>query len=343
MGSNERVDRAEFGESTTLRTSLCDLLGIEYPIMQAGMGHLARGALAAAVSEAGGLGVVGSAHLSLDEFRNEIRLAKSLTDKPVGIDILFAKVSDTDRESTEYTREVESQVEIALEERVSVLVSGLGNPGGVIDDAHSAGMRVMSIVGNSKQAERMASEGVDAIIASGHEAGGHVGRIGTAVLVPQVVDAVDVPVVAAGGLVDGRGLVAALAFGAMGVWMGTRFVATREAYAHENYKNKIVEINEEGTVVTRAHSGKPCRIIRNKFTQEWEGREAEIEPFPRQFIKVGQPATVIGRMEGDVENGSLPCGQGAGGIHGVKGAGDVVLDIVDEARSALEGLCRVGR
>jgi enoyl-[acyl-carrier protein] reductase II len=189
----------------------------------------------------------------------------------------------------------------------------------------------------------MASEEVDVIIASGHEAERHVGRIGTAVLVPQVVDAVDVPVVAAGGLVDGRGLVAALAFGAVGVWMGTRFVATREAYAHDNYKNKIVEINEEGTVVTRAHSGKPCRLIRNKFTQEWEGREAEIEPFPRQFIKVGQPASVRGRVEGDIEHGSLPCGQGTGGIHEVKSAGEVVLDIVDEARSALEVLCRVGR
>ena len=339
MRHSSNVDIVRAKDPVPLRTELCDLLGIEYPIMQAGMGHIARGALAATVSEAGGLGVVGSAHLTADELLNEIRLAKSMTDKPLGVDILFAKVSGTDQESVEYTQEVQSQVEIVFEEQVSVLISGLGSPGGVIEEAHDLGMTVMSIVGDVKQAKRLADEGVDGIIASGHEGGGHVGRVGTVVLIPEVVDAVDVPVVAGGGLVDGRGLVAALAFGAVGVWMGTRFVATKEAHAHNNYKNKIVEIDEEGTIVSRAHSGKPCRIIRNKFTKEWESREAEIEPFPRQFINVGRPASIRGRIEGDVENGVLPCGQGAGGIHEVKSAREVTLDIVEEARSVLERLC----
>lgn len=343
VGPTENVRGSELGSAGLLNTSLCDLLGIKYPIMQAGMGNLARARLAAAVSEAGGLGVLGSARSTIDDFRNEVRLVKRLTDKPFGVDILFAEVRGTDQDSTEYTQEVQSQIQIALEERVPVLVSGLGSPGGVIQEAHGLGMTVMSIVGNTKHAKRLVSEGVDGIIASGHEGGGHVGRIGTAVLIPQVVDAVDVPVVAGGGLVDGRGLVAALSFGAVGVWMGTRYVATEEAYTHDNYKDKIVEIDEEGTIISRASSGKPVRMIRNKFTEYWEAHEAEIEPFPSQFLKVGQPAAIKGRIDGDVEDGSLPCGQGAGGIRGVKGAGEVTLDIVEEAQAALRRLCNVAR
>ncbi len=343
MGPSEDVYGEEPRNAGLLNTRLCDLLGIKYPIMQAGMGNLARAKLAAAVSEAGGLGVLGSARLSLDEFRNEVRLVKRLTNKPFGVDILFAEVRGTDEDSTAYTQEVQSQIEIALEERVPVLVSGLGSPGGVIQEAHELGIIVMSIVGNTKHAKRLVSEGVDGIIASGHEGGGHVGRVGTAVLIPEVVDAVDVPVVAGGGLVDGRGLVAALSFGAVGVWMGTRFVATKEAYTHDNYKSKIVEIDEEGTTISRASSGKPVRMIRNKFTEYWEAHETEIEPFPSQFIKFGQPAAIKGRVEGDVENGSLPCGQGAGGIHEVKGAGEVTLHIVEEAQATLRRLCHIDR
>jgi enoyl-[acyl-carrier protein] reductase II len=184
---------------------------------------------------------------------------------------------------------------------------------------------------------------VDAVIASGCDGGGHVGQIGTSVLVPAVVDAVDVPVLAGGGLADGRGLAAALAFGAQGVWMGTRFIATEEALAHENYKVKIVQISEAGTVVTRAHSGKPCRLIHNDFTASWEGREHEIEPYPLQALHVGHPASELGRRQGDTAHGVMPTGQSAGLIHEIKSAKEVVMDVVQEATQALERLAAISR
>jgi enoyl-[acyl-carrier protein] reductase II len=159
------------------------------------------------------------------------------------------------------------------------------------------------------------------------------------VLIPAVIDAVSpVPVVAAGGVADGRGLVAALALGAVGVWLGTRFIATPEAHGHINYKDKIVSLDEEGTVVTRAASGKPCRLMRNNFTREWERREAEILPFPVQAARVGRPAAILARDAGDVENGNAPCGQSAGLIHDIRPAGDVVRSLVEEADEVLARL-----
>src|SRR5208337_3398406 len=191
------------------------------------------------------------------------------------------------------------------------------------------------LCGNVKQARRLEASGIDVIIAQGHEAGGHTGRIGTMTLVPQIVDAVRVPVLAAGGIADGRGLLAALALGAQGIWMGTRFVASVECYAHVNYKNKIVEIDEEGTTITRCHSGKPCRLVRNKFTDSWVGREAEIEPFPIQSLKVGFPLAEKARYEGKIEEGGLACGQSAGLIDSIEPAGKIVRDVMEEARVVL--------
>src|SRR2546426_90693 len=227
-----------------LGTPLCDLLGITYPICQAGMGHVARSALAAAVSEAGGLGVLAAAQFTPPELRQEIRRGRDLTDKPLGVDILFA---------------------------------------------------------------------------TGRAAGGEAELFNDAV--PGWA------VVAAGGIADGRGLAAALALGAVGVWLGTRFIATPEAYGHVNYKNKIVSIDEEGTTVTRAASGKPCRLIRNNFTREWERREAEVLPFPIQAARVGRPASILARDQGDIDNGNAPCGQSAGLIRDVRPAGDVVRSL----------------
>jgi len=322
-------------EAMLENNALCQKLGVRYPICQAGMFHVAYGRLAAAVSNAGGLGVIGSAYLSGDELREQIRIVKGESDKPYGVDILFAQVKSDDEKAAEYTREVREAIDVTFDEGAPVLVSGLGNPAEVIPDAHAAGMIVMSLVGTSRQAEKVAASGVDVVIASGHAGGGHVGRIATIALVPKVVDRVEVPVLAAGGLVDGRGLVAAMALGASGVWMGTRFIATTEARGHDNYKNKIVEIDEDGTVISRGHSGKPNRMIRNGFTQSWEGREAEIRPYPMQMIEVGNPASQAGRIEGDVENGVLPAGQGSGIIEAVEPAGKIVADIMEEAREVL--------
>jgi enoyl-[acyl-carrier protein] reductase II len=320
-----------------LSTQVCRRLGLQYPICQAGMGFVAPGRLAAAVSEAGGLGVIGAGTMTAAQLRDEIHLVRDTTNKPFGVDILFAQIkAERTAQVVRYTDEVNRLIEVVLAERVPVLIAGLGSPVGVVPDAHAQGMTVMALAGNVKQAKRMAAEGVDIIIAQGHEAGGHTGRIGTMALVPQVVDAVTVPVLAAGGLADGRGLVAALALGASGVWMGTRFVASVEALAHGNYKNKIVEIDEEGTVITCCHSGKPCRLIRNRFTDSWEGRESEILPFPLQSITVGTEAAKKARYEGKVEEGGLPAGQIAGLIMAVEPAGEIVRRIMAEARAVLE-------
>ena len=317
------------------KNSFCELLGIRYPICQAGMYQVAYGKLAAAVSKAGGLGVIGSAFMEPEDLRREIRIVKECTDKPFGVDILFAEVSGDDATTTGYTRQVEDHIAVTFEEGAHVLVSGLGNPGRIVPDAHARGMTVMSLVGNVRQARAVEAAGVDVVIASGHEGGGHVGRIGTVALIPKVVDSVNIPVLAAGGLADGRGLVAAMAMGAEGVWMGTRFIATQEARGHENYKRKIVEIDEDGTVVTRAHSGKPNRMIRNEFTDNWVGRESEIKPFPQQLRDVGEDRSYRGRIKGDTEGGVLPAGQGSGLIVSVPPAGEVVTDIVQEARTLL--------
>jgi enoyl-[acyl-carrier protein] reductase II len=318
-------------------TPTCKRLGIKYPVFQAGMGFVAHAELAASVSNAGGLGCIGSGSMSARELKEQIRRCRDLTARPFGVDILFAEVKADKTNSTvvKYASNVQQLIDVTFEESVPVIVSGLGNPAGIIERAHKAGVVVMSLCGNVKQARRLEASGIDVVLAQGHEAGGHTGRIGTMTLVPQIVDAVRVPVLAAGGIADGRGLLAALALGAEGVWMGTRFIATVEAFAHPNYKNKIVEIDEEGTTITRCHSGKPCRLVRNKFTDSWVGREAEIQPFPLQSMKIGFPLAEKARYEGKIEDGGLACGQSAGLINSVKSASQIVREVMDEANAAL--------
>jgi enoyl-[acyl-carrier protein] reductase II len=325
---------------SSLHTPLCDLLGIRYPICQAGMGYVARSKLAAAVSEAGGLGVLAAAHNTPAELRAEIRRVRDKTDRPFGVDVLFATVRAAGEEADRFTDAVKGWVDVALDERVPVLIAGLGSPGPVTAEAHRLGITVMALCGNVKQARDHAANGVDVVIAQGHEAGGHTGRVAGLVLIPAIVDAVaPTPVIAAGGIADGRGLVAALALGAVGIWIGTRFIATPEAHAHDNYKGKIVAIDEEGTVVTRASSGKPCRLIRNNFTREWEKREHEIQPFPVQLQRVGWPAVIRAREHGDIENGSAACGQSAGLIRESKPARAVIESLVAEAEGVRRRLC----
>jgi enoyl-[acyl-carrier protein] reductase II len=326
---------------SALHTPLCDLLGIRYPICQAGMAFVARSSLAAAVSAAGGLGVIAAAHGTPADLRDEIHRLRDFTDKPFGVDVLFATISIAGDEVEQFTDQVKGWTDVTLEERVPVLIAGLGNPGPVTAEAHRLGIKVMALCGNVKQARDHAANGVDAVIAQGHEAGGHTGRIGGMVLIPAVVDAVaPTPVVAAGGVADGRGLAAALALGAVGVWMGTRFIATHEAYGHDNYKKKIVAIDEEGTVVHRGATGKPCRAIRNDFTREWEKRTAEILPFPLQAQRVGFPAAIRAREEGDIENGHAACGQSAGLISEIVPARELIERMIAEAEAALQRLAR---
>jgi enoyl-[acyl-carrier protein] reductase II len=329
-----------------LWTPLCDMLGIELPFVQAGMGYVARAELAAAVSEAGGLGVIGAASLSPDGLRREIHKVRALTERPFAVDILFATVGRPagDEATTKFTRDVEAQIEIVFEEQVPVLASGLGDPAAIVPAAHDLGMKVLALVGNTKNAVRVAAGGVDIVVAQGYDGGGHTGRVGTLSLLPAVIDAVEVPVMAAGGIADGRQIAAALVMGAVGVWMGTRFVASAESYGHDNYKQRIVEIDDEGTTRSRCFTGKPCRVIKNKTTEAWEDQDLQdqIQRFPRQFKVMnewlGEDPYIAGRRQGNVAIGALAAGQSSAVIHEVLPVAKIVQRLAEETRAALAGV-----
>ena len=329
-----------------LRTPLCEILGIEYPIVQAGMGFIARAELAAAVSEAGGLGMIGSASLSPEELRAEIRKVRELTDRPFGVDILFAtsRKPAADVVTGQLAHSIQAHVDVVFEEKVPVLASGLGDPGPVVGQAHDLGMIVIALVGNTKNARRVEASGVDIVVAQGYDGGGHTGRVGTLSLLPAVLDAVELPVMAAGGIGDGRGIAGVLAMGGVGVWMGTRFVASEEAHGHEKYKQRITEIDDEGTIRTRCFSGKPCRMIQNQTTQAWEepDLQARIQPFPKQFGVItewlGEDPYTTGRFEGKVETGALAAGQSSSIIREVLSGHEIVQALITETNAALERL-----
>ena len=347
-----------------LHTPVCDLLGIEHPVVQAGMGYVARAELVAAVSEAGGLGVLGGAGFAPERLRLEIRRVRELTDRPFGVDLLLpvqstrgdvlpprppsqrpdvdpAELLANDVNLGEFAVNADGSIvrpehlmQVVLEEEVPVFASGLGNPGPWVPLLHERATIVMALVGNVKNARQVADAGVDVVVAQGTEGGGHTSRVATSALTPAVVAAVDRPVLTAGGVTDGVGLATALTMGAQGVWMGTRFVATFEAVAHENYKRKIVEAHEDATIVTRSYSGKPLRTIRNLWTADWESRPQDILPFPRQF-KNSREVYVVARRDGDTDRGSMPCGQGAAAITELLPAAEVVKRTVDQAREVL--------
>lgn len=348
-----------------LRTPICDLLGIDVPILQAGMGMGARHELAAAVSNAGGLGVIGGAPLPPDELRGEIRRVRELTDRPFGVDLLLPPQLTSDNPSLTAAREaiaalpaeqrqalpeldalvtpghVDNQVAICLEEQVPVLVSGLGSPAPWLDDLHARGIAVLAIAGAVSHAQRHAADGVDAIIASGSDGGGHVGSLGSLSLWRGCVDAVDVPVIAGGGIGDGRTLAAALVLGCQGAWIGTRFLATQECDCHPDAKQAIVAAGTDDTTVSRAISGKPMRVLRNDWVDGWRGREDEIAPFPLQALNnEGRGAWAMNR--GDLVEGVLPAGSVAGIIHDIPSAADVVRSLADEASAALSDTTPVG-
>ena len=346
-----------------LHSEVCDLLGIEHPVVQAGMGYVARAELASAVSEAGGLGVIGGAGFSPERLRREIQRVRQLTDRPFGVDLLLPAqttggevlparapgqrpvVDPAELENDIDLGELalhpdgtpvrpEEAMQIVLEEEVPVFASGLGNPGPWVPHLRERGTIVLALVGNVRNARRVADAGVDVVVAQGTEGGGHTSRVATAALTPAVVAAVDRPVLSAGGIADGVGLAAALAMGAQGAWMGSRFVATHEAIAHVNYKAKIIEADEDSTVVTRSYSGKPLRTIRNRWTEDWEARPWDILPFPLQF-RSSRDVYVVARRDGDTDLGSMPCGQGAAAITEVLPAAEVVRRTVEHARQVL--------
>jgi enoyl-[acyl-carrier protein] reductase II len=316
-----------------LRTPLCDLLGIEHPVMLAGMGGVSYAAVAAAVSEAGGFGCLGAAMMHHDEMKREIAAVRAATRKPFGVDLLTAS-----------PRDLVAMVETICESGARAFVAGLGVPSQVVDLCHRHGVLVVNMCGKVSHAVRAVDAGCDIVVAQGTEAGGHTGTIATLPLVPMIVDAVKVPVVAAGGIFDGRGLVAALALGAQGIWMGTRFIASTEARAHPDFKRKIVAIDETDTVVTRCYSGKTMRAIRNRYTDEWEAKKDELQPFPLQAARATRDGVWhigVGAEAGfDADRDCMPTGQSAGGITSVKTCRQIVEDVVAEAEAVLATLPR---
>ncbi|HEX2560813.1 nitronate monooxygenase family protein [Phenylobacterium sp.] len=312
-----------------LHTPLCDLLGVEKPIMLAGMGGVSYAELVAAVSNAGGYGVLGMAGRGPDFIRDEMRKVKSLTDKPFGVDLLAAS-----------PQSLTASVEVIIEEGASSFVAGLGIPMPIMERLKKAGLKVMVVCGAVKHAVKAEQAGCDAVICQGGEGGGHTGLVGTMPLIAQAVDAVKIPVVGAGGIFDGRGMAAALALGAQGVWMGTRFIASKEAHAGGLYQQAVLEAVDEDTVRTRSYSGKPMRVKKNSWVEEWEARPQDIQPFPQQAQLSGQAGVmggIGGQIEGlDPDRSCFAMGQSAGGVHDILPAGEIVNRIMAEAEAAMD-------
>ncbi len=313
-----------------MRTRLTDILEIDHPVMLAGMGGVSYADLVVAVSEAGGFGCLGASTMSDERLDQEMADVRSRTAKPYGVDLLTAAGDQT------------AKVERIIAAGATVYVAGLGVPREVIDLCHAKGVLVMNMCGKVRHAIDAVAAGCDIVVAQGTEAGGHTGRVATNTLVPLIVDAVgdQVPVVAAGGIFDGRGLASALAMGADGIWVGTRFIATPEAHTTDGYKERIVAMGSDDTVVTKVYTGKTCRVARNSYTDAFEESGAKPEPFPMQFIKsVNDGANHLG-AEGapadlDPDKEFWPTGQGAGGIQELVPAGVLVERFVAEAEEAL--------
>lgn len=318
-----------------IRTRITELLGIEHPIMLAGMGGVSYHRLAAAVSAAGGFGCLGASTMSRDQMVEEMRAVRALTDRPFGVDLLTAMPGD-----------LVGQVGQLIEEGASVFVAGLGVPAEAVELCHRHGVLVANMCGKVSHARRAVDADCDLVVAQGTEAGGHTGQVATMPLVPQILDAVGdrVPVVAAGGIFDGRGVAAALALGADGVWIGTRFIATPEARAQAGYKETLLATAEDGTVVSRAYTGKTCRVVRNDYTAYFEEHPEELAPFPQQLLRAMQDgASHLGAPEDaevDVRREFYPAGQGVGALHELVPAGELVRSLVADAEAAL---ARVGR
>lgn len=317
-----------------LKTPLCDKLGVEYPIMLAGMGGVSYAELVAAVSNAGGFGTLGAVSLSIKQLRDEMRKIKDLTDKPFGVDLL-----------TPIPGALPQAVDVIIKEGAKAFVAGLGVPTEIIRDLKEAGVLVIQVCGTSHHALKGEEAGVDIVIGQGTEGGGHTGLVATMVLVPQMVETVSIPVVAAGGIADGRGLAAALALGAQGVWIGTRFIATKEANAAPDYKQAIVDASENDTVVTRSYSGKPMRVIKNEWTNQWESRPQEIQKFPEQ-IMISSNRGVMKPLFGDLSSYNrlfdvTAAGQCVGAIRDIPHASEVVKNIMSEAKQTIRRLADI--
>lgn len=309
---------------------LCKMLNIKYPIFQGGMAWIGTAELASAVSNAGGLGIIGAGHMPPDLLRAEIQKTKKWTDKPFGVNIMLM---------SPFVKEV---MHVVLEERVSVITTGAGNPGEYIPALKEIGSKVIPVVASVALAKRLVRTGVDAIIAEGTESGGHIGEIATMALVPQIVDAVDVPIIAAGGIGDTRGMLAAFSLGAVGVQMGTRFVLSDECIAHQNYKDMVLKARDRSTVVTGRTTGHPARVLANRLTREYAKMEKE-GAAPEDIEKFGAGKLNLATHKGDVKNGSVMIGQISGMLNDIKPVKKIIEDLVspiDSEFKRIESICK---
>lgn len=301
-----------------MKTKITELLGIEYPIIQGGMAWVAEYHLAAAVSEAGGLGIIGAASAPPEVVREQIQKVKELTDKPFGVNVMLMNPNAPE------------VAQVVVEEGVKVVTTGAGNPAKFMEMWKKAGIKVIPVVASVAMARMMEKAGADAVVAEGTESGGHIGSATTMTLVPQVADAVNIPVIAAGGIGDGRGFAAAMMLGAEGVQMGTRFVVAKESIVHENYKERILKARDIDSEVTGRSTGHPIRVLRNQMTREYLKMEEEgVELEELERLTLGSLRKAV--MDGDVVHGSLMAGQIAGLVKKEQTCKEMIEEIMQEA------------
>lgn len=315
-----------------LKSKICELLGIRYPVFQGGMAWVADADLAAAVSEAGGLGIIAGMNMNGEQLRAEIQKLRQKTDKPFGVNVMLM---------SPFTAEV---AQVIVEEKVPVVTTGAGNPLPYIKSWIDAGVKVIPVVASVALAKMVAKRGATAVVAEGGESGGHIGEANTMPLVPQVVDAVDIPVIAAGGIADGRGIAAAFMLGAEGVQMGTRFLVAKECNVHQTYKDRVLKANDGATVVNGRRIGHPARALKNPFTQAFAEREKDPTASDEELTSFGTGALRKAVKEGDWENGSFLCGQSAGLVQREQTCQEILEEVVAEAEATLKkALSRVAK
>lgn len=305
-----------------MQTQITKLLGIKYPIIQGGMAWVANAQLAAAVSNAGGLGLIAGGSATADIVREEIKKAKALTEKPFGVNVMLMNPH------------AEAIIQACIEEKVKVVTTGAGNPGKYVPAMKEAGIKVIPVVASVALAKRMERAGADAVVAEGCEAGGHIGEITTMCLIPQIADAVSIPVIAAGGIADGRGMAAALILGAQGVQVGTRFLVANECTIHQNYKDLVLKAKDTDSIVTGRSTGHPVRSVKNKFAKTLLEMEKEhVDPAQFEEMSVGSLRKAV--VDGNVDEGSFMAGQIAGMVTKQESCHDIVRSLTNEARHIL--------
>lgn len=307
-----------------MTTRITELLGIKYPVIQGGMAWVAESALAAAVSNAGGLGIIAGGAAPIDYLREQIRRTKELTDKPFGVNIMLMSPN------------AEELSRLVIDEKVPVVTTGAGNPGKYMAEWKEAGIKVIPVIPSVALAKRMERAGADAVVAEGTESGGHIGENTTMCLVPQVADALNIPVIAAGGIADGRGIAASFMLGAEGVQIGTRFLASEECQIHPVYKQLVVEAKDTDNVVTGRSTGHPCRNLKTKFSKRLSGGEMNGTITPDEFEKITLGSTRKAVVDGNLEEGSFLCGLIAGMINDVKPCKEIIEEMMAQAEKLMK-------